>query len=89
MNTLLVSYELQGGGDYSAVRTKLTSGASWWHHLDSVWLVITDQGCDDYEKELSAVLQPGDKLLVIDVTAVTTRWNGFDDDASNWIKESP
>jgi hypothetical protein len=89
VNTLFVGYELNGSGDYSAVREKLAGASKWWHHLESTWLVVTEQGCDEYYNELVSCLSPEDKLLVIDVTKVTTRWCGFDTVASKWIEDSP
>jgi hypothetical protein len=85
----LVGYDLQADKDYSALREKLTGGISWWHHLESTWLVTTEQDAEAFEADLSTCLQPDDKLLVIDVTGCVARWTGFDAEASEWIKSSP
>lgn len=86
MRTLLVGYDLnKPGQDYKGLIQALKS-TSWWHHLDSTWLVRSEESPVALRDRLKKHLDSDDKLLVIDVTSQAAAWTGINKSGSDWIK---
>lgn len=89
MRTMLVSYDLnRPGQNYAGLYEALKAVPLWWHYLDSTWLVRTEESAAQLRDRLSPCLDGGDELLVIDVTSPEAAWSGFDQRASQWIKDN-
>lgn len=89
MSTLLVGYDLnRPGQNYGDLIDYLKGLGAWWHHLDSTWLVNTTRTPTQVRDGAAAFLDPGDELLVIDVTSDARAWRGFSDSGSNWLKHT-
>ena len=44
MATYMIGYDLnRPGQDYPALIDAIKRLGTWWHHLDSTWIVVTDQ----------------------------------------------
>jgi hypothetical protein len=87
--TLLVAYDLAGPErDYSELIERLKQFDAWWHHLDSTWLVITDQAPTAVRDDLKRFIKQGDELLVIDVSGRARAWFGFTKRGSEWLHET-
>lgn len=86
MRTLLVGYDLnKPGQNYEPLLEKLKSYETWWHHLDSTWLIRADLTAVQLRDALRPFIDPSDELLVIDVTADAAAWVGFQSRAGDWI----
>jgi hypothetical protein len=86
MRTLLVGYDLnQPGQNYAALIEKLKSFGTYWHHLDSTWLVKTALTPVQIRNELARFIDPNDELLVLDVTAANWAARGFKQRAYDWL----
>ncbi|HWO15328.1 MAG TPA: hypothetical protein VNM89_01280 [Solirubrobacterales bacterium] len=79
MATLLVGYDLnKPGQDYSGLIKRLKNvGTTWWHRLDSTWLVKTTMSPSELRDDLKNYIDSGDELLVIDVTGAGWAGTGF------------
>lgn len=89
MSTLLVGYDLKKPGqDYSPLIEKLKSFGTWWHHLDSTWLIKTDETPKEVRDVLKPLIDANDELLVIDVSGRTAAWTGLNQRGSDWIKDN-
>jgi len=89
MRTLLVGYDLnRPGQNYSGLVEELKAVPLWWHYLDSTWLVRTEEAPVELRDRLSAHVDPGDELLVIDVTSRAAAWTGFEERGAQWIKDN-
>lgn len=88
MRTLLVGYDLNNDKDYPPLYEALQASGTWWHHLDSTWLVRTELGCEEMRDQLKKLIDADDELLVIDVTGDGAAWTGFTARASDWIQEN-
>lgn len=82
-----VSYDLKKPHqDYSALFSELKASSSWWHYLDSTWLIATlesaDQLCDRLRKHMHA----DDNLLAIEVESDYSGW--LPEKAWQWIKNN-
>jgi hypothetical protein len=86
MRTFLIGYDLnKPGQDYEPLYEKLKSYRTWWHHLDSTWLVRADLTAVDLRNELKPLLDASDELLVVDVTGDAAAWSGFKKRGSDWL----
>lgn len=87
--SVLIGYDLNGPhADYTDLIEKIKSIANgWWHHLDSTWVIRTEntptQVCDAFKPHLDS----NDELLVIDVTGDAAAWVGFPRSGSDWLQD--
>jgi hypothetical protein len=89
VNTLLVGYDLnQPGQNYAALSARLKGFGTWWHHLDSTWLVCTELTAVQLRNELHALLDSSDELLVFDVTAKSWAGAGLSERALEWLRKN-
>lgn len=85
--TLMVGYDLnKSGQNYDKLIDALTAYGTYWHHLDSTWLIRTTKTCVEVRDELKAFIDGNDELLVAELSGVAA-WAGFSDSGSKWIKE--
>lgn len=86
MNTLLITYDLsKPGQEYTTLIDHLQSYPSWWHCLESTWLVRTSEGPSDACNRLKPFLDANDKAVVINVTSDPAAWLGLDQRCSDWL----
>lgn len=87
MQVLLVTYDLnrpgQSYGDLYDVLKR--NSVSWWHYLDSTWLLETQLTPPQMSKVIRQYLDQNDHILLIQVTGNYDGW--LPADAWNWIKE--
>jgi hypothetical protein len=89
MNTVLISYDLnQPGQDYSDLLTKLRSYGTYWHHLDSLWIIKANETAEVLRDVLKSYLDKNDELLVVNITGNPAAWTGFSDQGSKWLEEN-
>lgn len=63
MNTLLVGYDLYKPlQNYKDLIDKLKGFATWWHHLDSTWLVRTNLTAPQLRDQLKTLIDSDDEL---------------------------
>ena len=87
MAVYVIGYDLnKPGQDYSDLFEALKSYGTWWHHLDSTWIVVTDQSAARVRDNLKQYMDKNDELLVATIGAPAA-WSGFDDKGSQWLKE--
>lgn len=73
---LLLSYDLKHGTaeQYEQVINTIKEGASWWHYLESTWLLSTAETPEEVAVRVHAAMHPNDRLLVIEVTKNYGGW---------------
>ena len=93
MATYLICYDLnKEGAAYSAANKRLTDRikelfGSWWHHLDSTWIVVTDLSAVEIRDALQSHIDHDDELLVVK-SGREAAWCGFDERGSKWLKDN-
>jgi hypothetical protein len=88
VRTLLVGYDLNKPGQhYEPLIDKLKSYPTWWHYLDSTWLIRASLTPVQLRDALKPFLDSSDELLVIDVTGDPAAWRGFTSRAGAWIQK--
>jgi hypothetical protein len=86
--TLLIGYDLNRPGQrYGELYDRIKSlGTSWWHHLDSTWIVTNAPSPQQAHDALSRHRDASDELPVVDVTG-RRRWGrGFTERASERLQ---
>lgn len=85
--TLMVGYDLnKSGQNYDKLIEALKAYGTYWHHLDSTWLIRTSKTCVEVRDQLKALIDSNDELLVAELTGVAA-WYGISDSGSAWLKE--
>ena len=71
MPCLLITYDLnKPGQNYSGLYDEIKGlGSSWWHYLDSTWLVRTSLSANDAADRVKKRIDDSDNLLVLNVTS--------------------
>jgi len=90
MGMRLIGYDLnRNDDDYSELIAAIKNlTGTWWHNLDSTWLVKTDLSASQVRDHLKPHLDSNDEMLVIDITGDSAAWTGFSPKASKWLKDN-
>ncbi len=59
---------------------------TWWHHLDSTWIIQTDQTAAQVRDNLGRHIDSNDELLVAAIGAPAA-WKGFNEKGATWLKD--
>ena len=90
MATFMIGYDIHPskGETYDELieAIKLV-GSNWWHHLDSTWVVVSQQTAVQIRNALSPHLKGDDQLLVAKLNG-SAAWTGFNDNGSSWLKSN-
>lgn len=86
MATYMIGYDLhRPEQDYARLIDALKEYGTWWHYLDSTWLVVTPQTAQQIRDNLRQFIDGDDELLVLRVKREAA-WAGFSQHASDWLK---
>jgi hypothetical protein len=81
----MVGYDLnKPGQDYSDLIDAIKAYKTWWHHLDSTWIIETNQTAVQVRDNLQRYLDKNDELLVATVGAPAA-WYGFNKEGADWL----
>jgi|HigsolmetaGSP11D_1036233.scaffolds.fasta_scaffold04321_2 CRISPR/Cas system-associated endoribonuclease Cas2 len=92
MATYLICYDINKEGEAYRQANKLLTDRikelfqTWWHHLDSTWIVVTNLSAAEIRNALRSYIDTDDELLVIK-SARDAAWHGFSDQGSSWLKD--
>lgn len=86
---ILITYDLkQPDRDYASLYESIkTCGDSWWHYLDSVWLIHSDtlSASQCYDR-IRDNIDDNDNLFVVEITG-KNRQGWLPSKAWEWIKK--
>ena len=81
----VVSYDLRKPGqDYKGLFDELEASSSWWHYLESTWLIATLESANELYNHLRKHLDGGDRLLIIQAGTDMQGW--LPKEAWEWIE---
>lgn len=81
---LLITYDLKRPGqNYNALHGEIKKAGTWWHHLESTWLIETDLTPKQWHERLAPHLDSNDHILVIQVAR--NFWGLLPQKAWEWI----
>jgi hypothetical protein len=87
MAAQLITYDLiSPGQDYTDLHEAIKSFGSWWHCLESTWIVDTGSSTGSIRDTLKQHIDANDKLLV---AQLESHWASMHltDDCNKWLKE--
>lgn len=83
----LITYDLKSPGkDYNALYDTIKSSTSWWHYLDSTWIIQTNQSIDYWSDKIRNVIDQNDLFIIINITK-QPRQGWLKKEAWEWIRE--
>ncbi|SEK17584.1 hypothetical protein [Parapedobacter koreensis] len=86
MAVYIVSYDLnKGGQDYEGLYKELKNSPSWWHYLDSTWLISTSETAEQLYARIGKHIDKNDYALTIEVRRNYEGW--LPKKAWEWIRE--
>ena len=90
MTTFVIGYDIHPskGETYDELIAAIKIvGSTWWHHLDSTWVVVSQKTAVQIRDALIPHLRSDDQLLVA-VLAGEAAWTGFNENGSSWLKSN-
>ena len=82
----VVSYDLRKPGkDYKGLSEELQRSPSWWHYLESTWLIATSEDVNQLYNRLRIHLDVNDSILVIQAGTDVQGW--LPEEAHEWIQQ--
>lgn len=80
----LVTYDLKKPGqDYTSVHDSIKSCGTWWHYLESTWLLDSHMTAEEIATKIRSHIDKNDRLLVIGVTGDYSGW--LTQEAWDWM----
>lgn len=86
MNKYLITYDLKNKSirDYQSLFIAIKSVGTWWHYLDSTWIVKTNLNSQQIWNILEKNLPRNDRILVVKIDNFD-KWGWLPADAWNWL----
>jgi hypothetical protein len=72
--------------DYDDLIEAIKAYGTWWHHLDSTWIIVTEQTSKQVRDNLVQHIDDNDELLV--VKSAGAAWCGFDQSGRAWLRKN-
>lgn len=87
--TILIACDIHPprGEAYEYLVTAIQSLGTWWHHLETIWIVRCAYTPGEIRDRLRSHVGIDDQLLVIDISGDTAGWVGVNDSGSKWLSE--
>jgi hypothetical protein len=87
MTTYMIGYDLNKPlQNYNDLIQAIKAYGTWWHHLDSTWIIQTEQTAAEVRDNLAQHIDTNDELLVAKISAPAA-WRGFNEKGSQWLKD--
>lgn len=85
-NVYCISYDLnRAGQDYSGLYQKIKECGTWWHYLDSTWLLSSSKTAQQIYNHVKGSIDNNDRILII---KVTNEYQGYlTKEAWEWIRK--
>ena len=84
----LITYDLnKPSQEYKELYEELRKASTWWHYLDSTWLIVTSESVEIISQRIRDKTDNNDRFLVIDITG--KNYDGWlAKEAWKWIYEN-
>ena len=91
MAIFMVSFDLHEDEGYEKLTDALERYPSYWHCLNSTWLIVSDDTAPEISRNLRKHILKDDKLLVMRYgknlrgRGASASWVGFEDACRDWL----
>ena len=88
--TLLIGYDVHSprSDAYDELVKAIQSLGTWWHHLETIWIVQCAHRPGEVRDRLKPRLGDQDQLLVIDISGDDAGWFGINESGSKWLQDN-
>ena len=88
--TVLIGYDVHPpkGEAYDDLIHAIQSLGTWWHHLETIWIVQCAYTPAEIRDRLESHIGIEDQLLVIDISGDTAGWAGVNEPGSKWLTDN-
>ena len=87
MKTYLIGYDLnKSDKDYNSLIEKIKTYGTWWHNLDSTWIIKTNQSATQIKNTLAPLIDNNDELLVMHLSGEFDS-AGFKQKETEWLQQ--
>lgn len=84
----LISYDLRKPGrDYASLHNAIKSAPTWWHYIESTWIIKTEQSIEDWYNKIRTTTDGNDSFIIVDITK-QNRQGWLPQKAWEWIREN-
>jgi hypothetical protein len=90
VNTLMIGYDLiKPGKDYANLIDAIKKlGDTWWHCLDSTWIIKTNSTAKQVRDALFQHIDGNDRLLVVTLSAPAAWTSSFSEKCKQWLSDN-
>jgi len=89
MTTFAITYDLhQPVQDYDDLHDTLESYDGWWHCLESIWLVVTEDSASEIRDSIQDVIDYNDDVLVFEASAPASWTLTSPDECHEWLQDN-
>jgi hypothetical protein len=82
-----VNYDLKAPGrDYTGLYDAIKKSPTWWHYLESTWLISTNETAEGVWNQISTHIDKNDSVLIIEVRRDHQGW--LPKEAWDWINQN-
>lgn len=83
---LLITYDLhRPGQQYASLHEEIKKAGTWWHHLESTWIIETDLNPKQWYARLVTHIDPNDNLIVFEISR--NYWGWAPQQAWDWLAQ--
>jgi hypothetical protein len=86
----VIGYDLHPtkGETYDELIAAIKALGSWWHCLDSTWLIISNLSAVQIRDALWPHMKADDQPLAVAYAPPNSAWRGFTGDCETWLKKN-
>jgi len=88
--TILIACDIHPaqGAAYDDLVAAIQSLGAWWHHLETVWIVRSNQAPEQIRDRLKSHIGTDDQVLILDITGDKAGWAGINETGSTWLQDN-
>ncbi len=84
----LITYDLKKPGkDYTSLHNTIKTASTWWHYLESTWIIKTDRPVEYWSDKIRSITDGNDNFLIVDITQ-QKRQGWLPQKAWEWIRKN-
>jgi hypothetical protein len=76
------------GEAFDSLVTEIQSLGSWWHHLETTWIVKSVYSPADIRDKLKLYVAGDDQLLVVNISGAAAECFGINEPGSKWLNDN-
>jgi len=88
VSVYLVSYDLKRPGqNYLELYEELKKASSWWHYLESLWLLSSGESLEAWHTRIRSKIDENDSFIIMKLTSGMERNGWLPEKAWEWIRQ--